>query len=140
MGLSEKMKFTAGILAVAHAKAVVPVIIGGSTATKHSEPYILSIRGQTGSHYCGGSLINLSKGITAAHCNKGFSGVTAVAGVHNINKEEEDSQTVNVVRIRKHPNYNSSVKGGSDIAVLLFDKPFVQNEYVVPIPLPMHQI
>merc|ERR1719276_813167 len=101
------MKFTAGVLAAANAMAPVSVIIGGNIVAKHSEPYILSLQ-RSGSHFCGGSLGTfVSKGITAAHCYYS-SGVTAVAGAHNIkNSENGYQQKKSVTQFIKHPSYNS---------------------------------
>ena len=131
------LKFFAGILAASHAMAPVPVIIGGEVPEKHSEPYILSLQ-RSGSHFCGGSLGSfVSKGVTAAHCYYS-SGVTAVAGAHNIDKNEDDAQKIKVDTFRRHPNYNSRTLI-NDIAVLIFAKPFVKNDYVKPLPLPAHQ-
>ena len=88
-------KFTAGVLAAANAMAPVPVIIGGNIVAKHSEPYILSLQ-RSGSHFCGGSLGTfVSKGVTAAHCYYS-SGVTAVAGAHNIRQSESTTQKIQV--------------------------------------------
>jgi len=100
-------KFTAGVLAAANAAmAPVPVIIGGNIVAKHSEPYILSLQ-RSGSHFCGGSLGTfVSKGVTAAHCYYS-SGVTAVAGAHNIRQSESTTQKIQVgLKIRNEKLQN----------------------------------
>jgi len=135
--LIDFLKFTAGVLAAANAMAPVPVIIGGNIVAEHSEPYILSLQ-RSGSHFCGGSLGTfVSKGVTAAHCYYS-SGVTAVAGAHNIKQSESTTQKIQVDTFRRHPNYNSRTLI-NDIAVLLLRSSFVIDDYVVPISLPAHQ-
>ncbi|CAG5103350.1 Oidioi.mRNA.OKI2018_I69.chr1.g732.t1.cds [Oikopleura dioica] len=131
------MKFAAGILAATNALSPVPVIIGGSIVKPNSEPYILSLQ-RSGSHFCGGSLGTfVSKGITAAHCFYN-SGVTAVAGAHNIRVNENTTQKRTVSTFRRHPNYNSRTLI-NDIAVLLFSSAFTVDTYVTPISLPPHR-
>lgn len=43
-------------------------IIGGTIPAPHSEPHILSLQ-RDRSHFCGGSLISATHGLTAAHCS-----------------------------------------------------------------------
>jgi hypothetical protein len=47
-------------------------IVGGTTAQSGDFPYIVSIQ-QSGSHFCGGSLLNGNTVLTAAHCAVGQS-------------------------------------------------------------------
>ncbi|KAK7190370.1 hypothetical protein DPSP01_011551 [Paraphaeosphaeria sporulosa] len=55
-------------------------IVGGSAATAGQFPYIVSIQ-VSGSHYCGGSLLNANTVITAAHCaTRSASSYTIRAG------------------------------------------------------------
>ena len=46
-------------------------IIGGNAVQPHSEPHILSLQRER-SHYCAGSLISATHGVTAAHCNMSY--------------------------------------------------------------------
>jgi trypsin len=43
-------------------------IVGGTTAAAGEFPYIVSLQ-RSGSHFCGGSLLNANTVITAAHCS-----------------------------------------------------------------------
>jgi trypsin len=45
-------------------------IVGGTTASAGEFPYIVSIQ-RSGSHFCGGSLLNANTVLTAAHCAVG---------------------------------------------------------------------
>jgi hypothetical protein len=47
-------------------------IVGGSAATSGQFPYIVSLS-KSGSHFCGGVLINARTVVTAAHCSVGQS-------------------------------------------------------------------
>jgi hypothetical protein len=105
-----KIEFAIGLVAAASALQPVPVIIGGSTASPHSQKYILSLQ-RSGSHFCGGSLGDVyTKGITAAHCYYS-SGVTAVAGAHNIkNSENGYQQKKSVTQFVKHPSFGFQIQ------------------------------
>jgi len=55
-------------------------IVGGSPASAGQFPYIVSVQ-ISGSHYCGGSLVNANTVITAAHCaTRSASSYTIRAG------------------------------------------------------------
>ena len=45
-----------------------PLIVGGTAAAKGEFPYIVSLS-QSGSHFCGGLLLNANTVLTAAHCS-----------------------------------------------------------------------
>jgi hypothetical protein len=45
-------------------------IVGGTTASQGDFPFIVSIQ-RSGSHFCGGSLLNANTVLTAAHCAVG---------------------------------------------------------------------
>lgn len=45
-------------------------IVGGTAASSGEFPYIVSLS-QSGSHFCGGVLLNAYTVVTAAHCSKG---------------------------------------------------------------------
>lgn len=54
-------------------------IVGGTTAASGEFPYIVSLQ-RSGSHFCGGSLLNANTVITAAHCSVS-SVIGAVSGL-----------------------------------------------------------
>lgn len=49
-----------------------PEIVGGTTASLGEFPYIVSLS-YSGSHFCGGVLLNAYTVLTAAHCSVSYS-------------------------------------------------------------------
>merc|ERR1711953_128377 len=131
MGSFKKMKFLAGIIALASGDSSVK-IIGGSVPNAGSEPYIVSLQ-RLGSHFCGGSIISSTRVVTAAHCRYA-SGVTAVGGAHNIKNNESTQQKKSVTSFVNHPSYNSNTQL-NDIAVLKVQA-FSLNSRVAKINMP----
>ena len=66
----------AGLMASAVVAAPTPQdsvdIVGGTAAAAGDFPFIVSLQ-SSGSHFCGGSLVNANTVITAAHCTVGQS-------------------------------------------------------------------
>jgi len=62
------MKVFAGLVASALA-APAPVIIGGKNASDGQFPHQVTLKRSSGSHYCGGSIINTNK--VCKRCNFG---------------------------------------------------------------------
>ena len=58
-----------------------PSIVGGVPAVLGEFPYIISMQ-RNGSHFCGGSLLDSTTVLTAAHCaaNRTTTGLTVRAG------------------------------------------------------------
>jgi len=119
------------------AQATEVMIIGGSIVTPHSEPYILSLQ-RSRSHFCGATLVSANYGICASHCVYPASIVTAVAGAHNINRNEAEQQSKPLNKFLKNPDYNSSTIT-NDISVIGWASPLTLNEYVKPMPIPPKQ-
>jgi len=127
------------IVGICHAIDI--TIIGGEEVNPHTEPHILSIQKQNNhctrnNHFCGGSVISESYGITAAHCH--HSRVLAVGGVHNIHRLEPTQQR-RKAEFLKHSQYNPATLS-NDIAILkMVDEPFYFNNYLMPIIMPPQQ-
>jgi secreted trypsin-like serine protease len=92
-------------------------IVGGSRASIADHPYAVYLATEDGFQFCGGSLVDDNKVVTAAHCVTGKQpkDVTVVAG------REDKQSPAGVVSPTKqiwvHPKY-TDVRSGSDIAVL----------------------
>lgn len=89
------------------ARAEVGRIIGGTESRPHSRPYmafleIVTTQGNLAT--CGGFLIRRNFVLTAAHCAGRFIMVTL--GVHNLKKEEDTWQRLEVIKQFPHPRYD----------------------------------
>ncbi|KAF1359111.1 trypsin-like protease-like protein 1 [Lizonia empirigonia] len=89
-------------------------IVGGTVAQAGDFPFIVSLQ-KSGSHFCGGSLLNSRTVITAAHCTVGqtASSLTVRAGSLNRNS---GGTLVKVSSISVHPSFSSSTLD-SDVAI-----------------------
>jgi trypsin len=113
-------------------------IVGGVAAAQGDLPFIVSVQ-VSGSHLCGGTLVNANTVISAAHCYYGrsTSGLGVRAGslvssrLYNPNRHETNiaSQnrgsggvTATISSVRLHPNYNDDTSD-YDMAVLKLSSP-----------------
>ncbi|KAF3695535.1 Granzyme A [Channa argus] len=92
-------------------------IIGGKEVEPHSMPYMALL--ETNTPACGGTLINPSWVLTAAHCKN----ITKVLlGVHSINETKSKSrQVLKVKKAYPHPCYDEAEKV-NDLMLLKLDK------------------
>jgi hypothetical protein len=112
-----------------------PRIVGGTTATAGAWPWQVLIQRPGINVWCGGSLIDRSWVLTAAHCVSGFNTgeMTIVLGEHNITRNEDTEQRRTIVQTIIHPNY-TSVSTGNDIALLRLNNPATINNRVKIVP------
>lgn len=97
----------------------------------------ISLRGSSGSHSCGGSIISQQFVMTAAHCTAGraASQLSVQYGVTNINASGPN--VVSVKRIIQHELYNPNNNYANDIALLQVEIPFeFDYKTVGPVQLP----
>ncbi|XP_062287347.1 chymotrypsin B-like [Scomber scombrus] len=97
-------------------------IVNGEEARPHSWPWQVSLQTTNGFHFCGGSLINESWVVTAAHCNFRTRSHLVVLGEHDRSSTAEDVQVKRVSRVFRHPNYNTP-RFNNDITLLKLSSP-----------------
>jgi transmembrane serine protease 3 len=118
-------------------------IVGGVESKPNSLPWQISMQQYGSFHFCGGTVIRVSPTqeasdivVTAAHCvYEGSSGITVVAGAHDLNSLGSSTQTVKVTKAVYHPQYDPDTTT-NDIAILKLDKPIKFTSVVQPACLP----
>ncbi|KAK5640462.1 hypothetical protein RI129_011273 [Pyrocoelia pectoralis] len=107
-------------------------IIGGHAAPDGAYPYQISLQVYD-QHLCGGSIMDATTILTAAHCiNPEYEGLyTVKVGTVLVN---EGGDVYEVAEARVHPNY-STQHTKNDIAIVKLKSPIIFNEKVQPIAL-----
>ncbi len=79
-------------------------IVGGTNVPNGAYPFMASVQ-QNNSHFCGGSVINSTWVLTAAHCvpDGSAAGLSVVVGTNTNNNNSGFRRTVAEVRV--HPHY-----------------------------------
>lgn len=106
-------------------------IIGGQDASVGEFPYQVSLR-YDGHHYCGGSIIDETTILTAAHCvqKKNASLLTVAVGNNYLSSGEIHK----VDRYIKHEHFDSALIT-NDIALLKLKDPLEFNDRIRPVVL-----
>ncbi|XP_006011323.1 trypsin-2-like [Latimeria chalumnae] len=108
-------------------------IVGGFPCLPHSRCFQVSLVSlNDGYHFCGGSLINESWVVSAAHC--AMSKIEVRLGQHNISKTEGTEQFIQASKVIQHENYKYFMN--NDIMLIKLSTPAELNEYVQTIKLP----
>ncbi|KXN64699.1 trypsin-like serine protease [Conidiobolus coronatus NRRL 28638] len=83
-------------------------IINGREARPGAYPFVVSLQ-RNGGHICGGSLLDSTTVLTAAHCSEVFSNEEVTVNVkrHDLRKQssQEGGETIGVTRQTRHPEY-----------------------------------
>ncbi|XP_064015882.1 chymotrypsin-like protease CTRL-1 [Pogoniulus pusillus] len=122
-----------GVPAVSPSVASSERIVNGQTATPGSWPWQVSLQSRSGSHFCGGSLINEYWVVTAAHCNFNPYSHVVVLGEYDLSNPQ-GVQVKTVARAITHPDWNPNTFN-SDITLLRLSSPAQLSSYVSPICL-----
>jgi trypsin len=90
-------------------------IVGGTVAAAGEYPFIVSLQSTSGSHFCGGTLVNGNTVVTAAHCSVGQSAGSVQIRAGTLTRNAGGT-VARVSRIVVHPSYSASTYS-NDVAV-----------------------
>ncbi|XP_040211888.1 serine protease 27-like [Rana temporaria] len=110
-------------------------IVGGADAVKGAWPWQVDLQ-INGKSICGGSLLNESVVLTAAHCftKMDFSVFTVYLGAYQLTNLEDSSVVARAVQnVVIHPNFTGD---SGDIALVILDRPVEFTPNILPVFLP----
>ena len=84
-----------------------------------------------GSHFCGGSIINTNKVISAAHCKQTTNYFTTGAGSVSLNNQRQE---LSISSQTPHPQYNA-ILDDYDYLVITTQGTWNYDQYVAPIKI-----
>jgi secreted trypsin-like serine protease len=97
-------------------------IVGGSRASIADHSYTVFLTTADGFQYCGGTLVDDDKVVTAAHCATGRKPADIVVVGGREDKESDAGTTSPVREIWVDPDF-ADVRSGADVAVLTLAQP-----------------
>lgn len=109
-------------------------IINGEAAKEHEFPWQVSLQSTSGSHFCGGSVIDTTWVVTAAHCVDGAhpSVLKVVVREHNLGTDGGQEEEYEVVSIIMHERYGMGQGfSANDVALLKLSRQ-VNPDYIIP--------
>jgi len=120
-------------------------IVNGGEVSRNSYPFMaammrVSSYSNRPRQFCGGSLIDESHVLTAAHCIEGFSAsdvktLRVYLGAHDIYDNQDGRSEHRVVRVIKHKDFDPKTLI-NDIAILTLESPATIGAKISPICLP----
>ncbi|XP_068267451.1 chymotrypsin-like protease CTRL-1 isoform X1 [Nyctibius grandis] len=110
-------------------------IINGQNAVPGSWPWQVSLQTRSGSHFCGGSLINENWVVTAAHCEFNTYSHVVVLGQYDRSASAESVQVKTVSKAVTNPSWNPTTLN-NDITLLKLSSPAQLGPRVCPVCLP----
>jgi len=109
-------------------------IVGGTAAAQGDFPFIVSLQRSTGSHFCGGTLLNANTVLTAAHCAVGQTASSLRVRAGSLSRTS-GGVLVGVSRIIVNPGYQSSSYNG-DLAIFKLSTPIPTSSTISYATLP----
>jgi trypsin len=92
-------------------------IVGGSRASIADHPYVVYLATPDGFQFCGGTLVDEDKVVTAAHCTAGKQPADVVVVAGREDKQSGAGISSAVSNIWIHPEF-TDVRSGADVSVL----------------------
>jgi secreted trypsin-like serine protease len=100
-------------------------IFGGSIIPISDAPWQISIELSNGNHGCGGSIIDESWILTAAHCFRGVDLNHTIHAGASDHTDDESGQRIQAEAIYLHPGATGLGPAGNDIALIKLCEPLV---------------
>ncbi|HVG63259.1 MAG TPA: trypsin-like serine protease [Hyalangium sp.] len=97
-------------------------IVGGTNTTIEANPWQVSLQSSSGSHFCGGSVLNENWILTAQHCVDGSTPGRIMAGSATRTGTASTTQTRTVTQVVRYSGYVDAALG-KDVALLRLSSP-----------------